>query len=281
MEKVFIVGASGYIGKHLLEQLGKLSNLELVSCGRGKEDEKLDLNDKDFSNFLELISDGDYLVLLASISSPDMCRDNPELAWAVNVENTNRLIHELTSQGVRVIFASSDVVVGNNEGLSEDDAALSPAGIYGEMKAAVENNVINNELVKVARFSYVLGKGDKFSTMLIDAAKDNVTVDIFDGFERNVVSIDDVTEGIYKLIDNWDNCSESVFNFSGPECISRESMTSGLSNVIDGLSYRVSEAPVGFWNNRPRRIETGCENFTKLLGRSPKSLSQIIDEWSE
>ena len=56
-------------------------------------------------------------------------------------------------------------------------------------------------------------------------------------------------------------------------------MTAALAQVIPGLQYTVTEAPLGFWDNRERVIETGCQNFTRLLGRKPKSLENIISEW--
>lgn len=276
---IFILGSSGFVGNVLYRSMS--NDFVVYTVGRKSSHYHIDLSDINSLHDFNMIGKGDYFLFLAAISSPEICAREPDLAWRVNVENTIALINQLVARGVRIIFASSDVVMGNRRGKSFDDSSLQPSGIYGEMKAAVENAVADNPFVKVMRFSYVLGKGDKFSAMLKESADSGKKVDIFAGFERNIVSIDDVITGINRLITHWDDYPEKVFNFSGPDLVSREKMTKALSTVIDGLDYTVTEAPDGFWDNRERVIETDCQNFSRLLGRKPKNLNQIIAGWGK
>lgn len=277
MAKVFVAGGRGYIGSCLCSS--GFSERKTLLVGRADYNVFLDLNISDFSSVLMRVEAGDFFILLSAISSPDACAKSTELAWRVNVTNTITLIEELITRGVRVVFASSDVVFGKHSGISYENSHLQPAGIYGDMKAEVEKAVSGNPLVKVVRFSLVLGKGDKFSEMLKVSASLGKKVSVFAGFERNIVSIDDVTEGIMRLVVSWDDFPEQLYNFSGPHLVSREEMTAALAQVIPGLLYTVTEAPEGFWVNRERVIETDCKNFTRLLGRKPKNLEQIISGW--
>lgn len=279
MSSLFLLSSSGYIGRNLSFLARRDSGAEFKSAGRSGCDYEVDLDSGRYDELLKSVKTGDFVVFLAAVSAPDICAKQPELAWRVNVRNTLSLIDKLSRKGVHIIFASSDVVFGKNTNLSSDNASLQPSSAYGEMKAEVEKAVFDNQLVKVIRFSLVVGREDKFSDMLKSAASEGKAVDIFAGFERNIVSIDDVVAGILRLIQSWDEFDEQVFNFSGPELVSREDLTAALAQVIPGINYTVTEAPSGFWDNRERVIETGCQNFTRLLGRKPKNLEQIISEW--
>ena len=95
------------------------------------------------------------------------------MAYKVNVKSSIDLINKLTEKETRVIFSSTDAVFGKMLTEASDHSDLNAFGQYGEMKAAVENAVLNNSLVKVIRFSYVLGLGDKYTTMLTQAAEFN------------------------------------------------------------------------------------------------------------
>ena len=116
--------------------------------------------------------------------------------------------------------------------------------------------------------------------MLRSNARSESSVDIFKGFERSIVSLYDVLEGIQILIDNWDEIKFSIINFSGPNKVSREYIAELFSEkVFPGLIYKVSEAPLGFWNSRTKTIYTSCRNFTSLLGRPPVDINHIVDNW--
>ena len=67
------------------------------------------------------------------------------------------------------------------------------------MKMLVERSCADNRLVKIARFSYVLGGKDKFSEMLIESDLNGSLVKVFRNFDRNVVLLDDVLRGLLQL----------------------------------------------------------------------------------
>jgi len=273
--KVFIFGASGFIGKVLL---GKINNeSETIGVGRKNEEVFFDLNYSDPKDLKSYVSKGDIWIFLAAISSPDECESNPDLAFKVNVTKTKRLIGWLTSQGVKVIFTSSDAVYSGIDGCVDDDETPRPIGVYASHKASVENYVRDNSLVKVVRFSYILGHGDKFSDMLRASEKSNKKLDIFLGFERCVVLLDDVVLGIQSLIDNWDRFDFKYINFCGPFLVDRVEMTKILKEkFFPSLDYYPREAPTNFWIGRVKKIHLDHKNFSKVLGRSPKSINELL-----
>lgn len=282
MQQVFIFGV-GFIGSHLVESFST-AGFDVTEVSRYECD--LSISDcvqaaAEFSSFASRCQQGDIFIFLSAISSPDYCAKYPSESRLVNVTNTIKLINLLTRRDVRVIFTSSDVVMGGYPEKSYEDWALYPSGAYGKMKASVERACLDNPLVKVARFSYVVGAGDQFTDMLRLASKADVDaeVQIYAGFERNVVSMTDVFEGMRVLATRWEDFSENVFNFSGPKLESREDMVVAFIEVFPDLKYEVLEAPIGFWDEREKRIEVDCGNFSRLLGRLPRNLEKIVREW--
>ena len=111
--------------------------------------------------------------------------------------------------------------------------------------------------------------------------KNGKEVQIFSGFERSVVALEDVLNGLVNIVESW-NMIQSPINFSGPELISREGMVSELAkNHLKNLKYRIIEAPEGFWNSRSRIINTNCERFEALLGKVPLTIKQAIKNWEK
>lgn len=278
MQSVYILGSSGYIGQNLLGAEGRYApNFCVKSVGRSKSCSiHLDLENGEYSDLLNSVRVGDYAVFLAAISAPDVCKNAPEKARRVNVTNTIGLIDALLEKGVKIIFTSSDMVFGRSTGKQYDGAPCSPMGDYGSMKAEVESHYKGNSNVKIIRFSYVCGQGDKYTEMLVEMSLKNKTVDVFKGFSRNIVAVSDVVEGVYALLAKWDMYPHQYINFSGPDLISREALTSALKDVMPDLQFKAVEAPEGFWESRSKVIETDCRNFTELLGRPPKNLKEIV-----
>ncbi len=279
MGKIIVLGSTGYIGSKLLPYLKSKCSSKVLTAGRSSCDIHVDLS-KDYNGLLENSLSGDCVIFLAAISSPAVCIEESEFAQLVNVNNTLKLIEALTRKGVKVVFSSTDMVFGKYEKEVFDDSDLLPFGQYGDLKAEVERKVENNELVKVIRLSYVLGPGDKYTNMLFDAANSGETVEVFSGFDRNVVALPDVLEGIKQLITRWDEIDASCINFSGPVNISRYDVTKLFSELLcPTLSYQLVEAPERFWDSRPKSIVMNSKEFPNLLGYTPQNIEDFISEW--
>jgi len=276
---VYILGSSGFIGKSLLSHLRDQNNCKVLSAGRNSEDVYIDLSN-DLSSFVEKVNNEDIVVLLASISSPDICNNDPIFAKKINVTSTETLIEKLSRKGVKTIFASTDGVFGRYDTMAYEESQLAPFGAYSAMKADVENKVKANPLVKVVRFSYVLGEGDTYTNMLSRCSTSDKPLVVFEGFERSIVALSDVVKGIENLIKNWSDFHYDVVNFCGPSLISRDYLTKCFKEyVAPELDYEVDNAPNGFWEARPKTINMQSNVFSTLLGRTPMSVEETLKNW--
>ena len=279
MNRIYILGASGFIGTNLTKYLESFQ-IESVEVGRNGAEIVVDLNEGNFGQLDERIESGDTLIFLASISAPSTCESDPEMSHRVNLTNTSKLIASLLRRQVKVLFASSDLVFGSGVGTFGDEDTPLPFGKYGEMKAAIETEFSDHSNFKAARLSLVCGPGDDYSNLLAEKLQAGEEIEVFLGFERCVVSLADVLEGIKLLIENWDHHRLRTINFSGPELLTREELTRVLSvSVFQGLNFKTSEAPSGFWDSRSKSISTGCAGLASLLNREPTKISQAVKKW--
>ncbi|EOW9250409.1 TPA: NAD-dependent epimerase/dehydratase family protein [Vibrio cholerae] len=279
MSKIFVFGSTGFIGGALVEKLD-IYDIDYVTVGRRECDINLSLEDNDFSNLLNVVSGDDYFVFLTSISSPDVCNNETEFAYNINVVYTIKLIRELIDKNVKVVFSSTDLVYGSCDSMVDESTTVSPFGIYANMKHKVESTFSGNKFFKSVRLSYVMGPGDKFTSMLLDCAASGELVEIYNGFERNVVALSDVTEGIMQLVSKWDSFPFGVINFAGPVCISRFDVVQHFKQIkCCKLECAQVNAPESFWDARPKRLNMTSTIFTKLLGKEAKTVEQNLTTW--
>ncbi|MGR5246957.1 NAD-dependent epimerase/dehydratase family protein [Vibrio aestuarianus] len=277
-KNVYIIGSSGFIGGRLYKSLSVPNKF---TVGRSGCDVFLDLASESFEDLLVEINKGDFVIFLAAVSSPDLCEKNYEEAYSINVTSTINLIYALLNKGVRVLFSSSDAVFGAADKLCLDDSQTKPFGQYGKMKSKVEERFKENEHFFVVRFSYILAKDDKFSLMVGEHAVTKRNLDVFDGFERNVISLDDVLLGIQNIIVNWDEIDTRIVNFSGNQLVSRQDIVKELAEQrYPNLIYSFTDAPDSFWKGRPKRINTESKYLDAILKRPTKSYKECIKEYS-
>jgi len=270
--KVFVIGASGYIGKLLLSKAEAYG----VAFGTSSIDTngllplRLDAP-ADFD--YELILLGDVVLLTAALSSPDICANEHDRAWAVNVTGTSEFITNVMARGGRVVFFSSDTVYGECSDTFDETAESNPAGEYAEMKHEVEKRFLGNPLFKSIRLSYVFSREDKFTKYLLGCAEREEEADLFHPFYRAIVHRDDVVDGAIALAQRWDEFSQPVINFGGPEVLSRIDFAECLKNAaMPDLRFKVTEPEEAFFKNRPKIIAITSPILSKLLGRPARSL---------
>lgn len=275
--KILVAGARGYIGSATVkrfraegEQVVPLSSS--VSDGYGW----LDLGNKESFSTLD-ISHGDIVLLTAAISSPDMCAKEPERVRLVNVAGTSEFVSMCTRNGVRVLFFSSDTVYGEREDAFDESAVCNPAGEYAMMKHELECRFLGNPLFKTIRLSYVFSGEDKFTKYLLGCASRGVEAEIYHPFFRAIVHRDDVVQGTLALVRRWDDFSQSVINFGGPDVIARIDFAQSLKDsVLPALMLRRTEPEPDYFLNRPRVIRMKSPFLPLLLGRSTHSLREAI-----
>ena len=247
--KTAIVGSSGYIAGYLLKRIENVLKIDQTP------EADVHLNLSEAENFDYSVLDCvDYVIFTAAISGPDMCANEFEKCWNINVTGTEYFIKNAISHGCKVLFFSSDAVFGDIPGeiyteLSETKAQTP----YGRMKKTVEDYFKDNPNFKAIRLSYVVSKNDRFVSYCLKCMDTGETADIFHPFYRNCITVSDVVNTVDWLINHWEGYEPQFLNVAGNELVSRVRIADELNRMYDNkLKYIIASPNEDFYKNRPK-----------------------------
>jgi UDP-glucose 4-epimerase len=276
--KIGIIGASGFIGGHLMERLKETSGWEAVMFNGDL------LNISDIEKFFEGNKGMDQLVNLAGIFFGDF-----ETLLSINVIAFNNLLSIAVKHGIKkVIYASTGAVYGEpiRERSKEDDV-LCPNTLYGLSKMYGEKcleyySQLHRFNFVILRFSNVYGpsnaKGVIYS-FLDSIKKENKLIIFGDGEQRrNFLHISDAVGAIISSL-GYGGKSQ-IFNIADKDIYSLNDLvdiirTAGLgfnveykladtSNSLQSLSEDISMA-MEILNWKPLvRLDDGIKNLMRI-----------------
>jgi len=213
--KLFITGASGFIGKELISECEKqkieYTAVDIIDSNMPNH-HKADIRSKDIVN---LIPEGaDAIIHLASLSSDPLCKDKAYDCFDLNVLATLNLIDAAHKKKVKqFIFASTEWVYGPfEEGEVKDENSLIDItkldSEYALSKLVTESNLRQKFQhgfcqVTILRFGIIYGSRKNGSAVesIFDTikTKDKITVGSLKT-GRCFIHVSDVVSGIIKSI---------------------------------------------------------------------------------
>ena len=247
--KTAIVGSSGYIAGYLLKRFENVLKIDQTP----EADAHLNLAEAEKFDY-SVLEGVDYVIFTAAISGPDMCANEFEKCWNINVTGTEYFIKNAIAHGCKVLFFSSDAVFGDIPGeiyteLSETKAQTP----YGRMKKAVEDCYKDEPNFKAIRLSYVVSKNDRFVSYCLKCMDTGKTADIFHPFYRNCITVSDVVNTVDWLINHWEGYESQLLNVAGNELVSRVRIADELNRLYDNkLKYVITSPDEDFYKNRPK-----------------------------
>lgn len=269
---IIVIGGSGNIGKLLVNGARGMCHTVGTSTSGSDSLVKFDLAAPRTFDFGQLDNQS-VVYVTAAISSPDICANDPALARGVNVTGTSEFIGRSLDRGARIVFFSSDVVYGQREDSFDEAAECNAVGPYGEMKRSIEAKFASVPEFKAIRLSYVFSRDDKFTSYLVSCSQDGKTAEVFNSLARAVVHRGDVIDGALALATRWNEFTQPVINFGGPEVITRTEFAAIVQTVaLPGLEFRCVEPSPEFFHNRPRVINMLSPILPDLLGRASRTV---------
>ncbi|MBF0553131.1 MAG: sugar nucleotide-binding protein [Nitrospirae bacterium] len=262
--KTVIIGAGGFIGRHFLNAYRQTYS-DLAGTTRAE----LDLLNPDIRSLR--LSENNYkeALILAAIPNIDRCELEKELSKKVNVTGTLQLIRQLTDEGIKPVFTSSDYVFGSNAGNYRDDSPLCPNTEYGRQKAEVESKIGeitkgNHLIIRLSKvYSHVKGDGSLIDAMASALAQGKTVRAAYDQVFCPAC-IDDVIEvtGILQ----GDGITGAV-NLCPSKVVSRYDIAMALAEKmgIDAAHIeKISLDDMGFRVKRPKNTSMSNVRLTGL-----------------
>ncbi|PLX98516.1 MAG: UDP-glucose 4-epimerase GalE [Desulfuromonas sp.] len=164
VKKVFVTGGAGYIGSHVVRQLGEAGHDVVVydNLSTGNSEAVLygdlvvgDLADRErLKAALEQFRPDAVIHFAASIEVGESVTD-PLKYYRNNTVNALNLYEEVTCLGIRyLVFSSTAAVYGEVEGIANESDPLLPVNPYGAAKMMSER-ILRDLSSAVDAFNYV------------------------------------------------------------------------------------------------------------------------------
>lgn len=287
-KKCVVIGANGYIGKHLVRQLLRLG-ADVRSYGSKVCDGQTGIVDIGDVNSVAAINfDVDYVFLFAGRTGTSISFDEYDSFVRVNELGVLNVLNAIRSSQFRpqVIFPSTRLVYKGGEGALSEDSIKEAKTVYAVNKIAAENYLaayqnsfgIPYTIYRVGvPYGNLMGGGYSYGTIgaFLKQSLSNGVIKLYgDGeLRRTFTHVDDICMQIIVSCQSQDSVNE-VFNVHGENF----SLLEIASHISAMNRSRVELVP---WPEKDLRIESGSTAFdsrklTKLLNMP---LRYYLREW--
>lgn len=136
--KILVLGASGFIGRHMAARLGR--DGVLATRFRSPLDNAV-VFDALTQTLAEIVPDPGaiaHAMVFYGDTMPDSCARDPVHSQALNVDSTKRVIDQLVQWGIPFTFTSSESVFDGTRGNNDEDCPPNPIMLYGRQKVEIE-----------------------------------------------------------------------------------------------------------------------------------------------
>lgn len=149
--RVFIVGASGFVGRIMFEYLSREhETYGSFYSNPVKRLIHLDMTDLNAVKEILISLKPDVIIQPAANPNVEYCEEHPMETWQVNVEGSENLIETAREIGAKFVYFSSDYVFDGTDGPYSEDDVPNPINEYGLQKLAVE------KLIKKSLDNYLI-----------------------------------------------------------------------------------------------------------------------------
>jgi nucleoside-diphosphate-sugar epimerase len=169
MKKLSLIGASGFVGTRLIDQLKDKYTIVNFDKQQSKKYPDLttivDIRDK--KALKSLLKGFDLVVLLAAEHRDDV--SPVSLYYDVNVEGTRNVLEMMDENGIKnIIFTSSVAIYGLNKSNPDENHPADPFNHYGKSKWQAEgvlrewyNRDADNKMLRILRPTVIFGERNR------------------------------------------------------------------------------------------------------------------------
>lgn len=295
--KIAVTGASGFIGKELLDALGKTENVDAVAISRAgtvfssSEYGEAEWRNSDYTveSLAEVLADTDCVIHLAGVRGTE----NAPERFAVNETITESLLKASALCGVKRIVFASTVSVYDDEKLIpwREDAPLKGRTAYGDSKISCEKLIEeysgkHSYTYGIARIAQVIGEGEKRRGMMnvfIDTAREHGTIKVLGKSvsKRQYIFINDLINILTILAignNHYKADNNTVLNVGMEKAYSNYDIA-GIVNMV----YK-NPTPICYEDDYPESNRGFCMDVNKLkeeLQYVPLDMEEAISELKE
>lgn len=271
--KFLIIGANGYLGSYLYQNLKEMYPDTLGTSHRQSHGlAYFDLNSPSLSFLSKIEASYTHAIICAAIPNILKCEQNPKETFLQNVLGTLNLIRELNDKKIKSIVFSSDVVFDGKDAIYTEDSPPNPLNEYGRQKKILEDLAfkICPDLLLI-RLSKIYSISHKDNTMLFDLGSrllSGQSIKAASDLFFNPICIDDVYSGLLTLIKN--NRS-GLYHLSSPQTTSWYQLATQLAKQLNCSPNLIDKISIDQLSPNTLRA--------KKLNMQPKKLTQEFPDF--
>ncbi len=224
--RLLVTGGSGFLGTHLMRMALSKFEVHYIAHKQISPINNVFAHNVSLNYFPVLeqkvrLLRPDFILHLAADANANHCEVFPWSSWKINVEATKHLALLAATEGIKLCFASTDLVFDGTKGTYDETDIPNPINKYGAQKVEAEKIVLSlAPRAAVFRlplmFGNPVGKQNYFSQMIADL-KAQQEVKLFIDEFRSVCGVKSVAQGVLSLMER----AEGVVHLGGNERLSR------------------------------------------------------------
>ena len=282
---IFILGGSGYIGRHLYRHLEDRGYPVKGSCCTSPKAGLIpfDLETDRFPPAGLTLSGMSHVILAAaSTTKIDEAGRHYARHFAVDAVNTGRLLETVKAAGIIPVFISTDFVFNGKKGHYSETDPVDPVNGYGRIKAATEKQIQENFrqylIIRVGKvFGLTPGDGT-LVTALVEGLRRGQAQNCALDQQFTPVLISDLTAFIEQAIRT---SLSGTYHLASIRPTNRHRIALAAAEVF-GFDRRLIKAcrinELGLPEKRPLKIDLDVSRALALTGKSLSGIQSILTE---
>ena len=307
MKKILIIGANGFTGRQILNDLSVHAQYKVTGCslhpdispndaGKYRFIETDIRNEADIKRLFEEVQP-DVVINCSALSVPDYCETHHEEAYLTNVTAVSRLAVFCEEYKSRFIHLSTDFVFEGkmfvfDEKINEDAGLLyteedipAPVNYYGYTKWKGEEKVAETcSSFAIIRVAIVYGRAlpgqhGNIVQLVMNRLKAGQEIRVVSDQWRTPTYVGDVSAGVQHLMENAAN---GIFHICGDECLTIAEIAFQVADYMKldrSLIHPATTEEMQEATPRPRFSGMSIAKARTILGYQPRKLKDILMEW--
>ncbi|TIB80023.1 methionine adenosyltransferase II, beta [Wallemia mellicola] len=275
MVKVLVTGASGLLGRAILDNFSNDGSIQVTGLAYSRSSDKLikcDLNDEKAIEGVIREQQPDVLIHCAAERRPDVAQNDPAATEKLNVDVSGNLSRLMKNIGGSIIYISTDYVFDGTKPPYTTTDTPNPLNLYGKTKLAGEKAVTqNNDKSVILRVPVLYGRVENTKesavTILIDAVKEGKAKKMEHYANRFPTNVDNVAIALNALTKNIQKVPQIV-HYSSREAYTKYEMACTFAEILGLPSDHLiadTEEPTGDAAvSRPKDCQLSRDSFDKL-----------------
>ena len=253
--KIFVTGASGFVGQHLVRYLTHAGH-------------EVDTRRFDITTPFTVTEKFDVVIHLAAYNITNVGDTDLSIYVRVNIEGTKHVLSGVQAQ--KYIFLSTTKFYRKGTEIIREESEIDPQNPYEQSKWQAEQECLklktSKELV-ILRGTNVFGPGQPEKAVIpifLGKAIHNEPIKVFGprGAWLQFLYIDDLIQAILKVATTPK--INGVFNLASPELVRLEDLASMIKKICHSSS-EICLTDEGL----PPKVEVSCDKIKKATGWQP------------